>query len=359
MFHFHTKTAMKKSSFLCALLLAFTGMQAQTITSLIAPTAGTNYGYMLDTLPLSPGAAGASQIWNFSNISFSSGMGMETCVSPATTPAASSFPNATVAMGTIGDTSFNYFIVSTASSQLIGITDGSRVIPFSDPATDLTFPMSLNSTVNDAYTGLFNISFSGLAVPVTVSGNVNTLADAAGTLLLPSVLPLTGLLRVHTRFTQNVSASLFGAPTPISNTITHTWRWYDPASRFPVFQISIDSIQTFAVSLINQPASNVVMHKTKMRSSTAVGFSTPDADNGFSLFPNPSPGMTTMMYEGKLDEARLIICNLAGMEVKNQLLGRVTGQQQLQIDASDYAPGLYLVKLVSGNTCKTHKLIVE
>lgn len=349
---------MKQSSFFCALLLAFSGMQAQTITSLVAPAAGTNYGYMLDTLPRSPGSAGASQTWNFSNINFSSGMGMESCVAPASTPAASTFANATVAMGTANDTSYNYYNVNATSSQLIGITDGSRVIPFSNPATDLTFPMGLNATVNDTYTGTFNISSGVIQVPVTFSGNVNTLADATGTLLLPSSLPLTGLLRVHTRFTQNVSANI-PLPTQISSTITHTWRWYDPASRFPVFQISIDSVQTFAVPVINQAASNVIMHKTKMRSSTAVGFSTPASDNGISLFPNPSKGSTNLMFDGSEEPAYLSIFNLEGKEISNIPLSRGSGKQNLSISTREFAPGLYLVKLVSGTSCRTLRLAVE
>ncbi|MFN5208863.1 MAG: T9SS type A sorting domain-containing protein [Bacteroidota bacterium] len=264
---------MKQIYLASLLLLAAHWGHAQTLTQAVAPSPGANYYSLSDTLQHSPGSAGPSSVWNFSNIIYPTNINTDNCVLPSATPNANAFPTATVAMGTPADTNFTYYRVTPSLSEIVGFVLGTQVIPLSNPATELTFPFSLNNTISDAYSGSFNISFGGFNVPVTVSGNANTEADASGSILLPGNISYLGVLRVHTRFTQEVSASILGSATPISSTITHTWRWFDPATRFPVFEISIDSVETFAVQLIQQPASNVVNYSSSMRTILSLSLS--------------------------------------------------------------------------------------
>lgn len=272
---------MKQIYLASALLFACLNGNAQTLTQAVSPSAGANYYYLSDTLQHNPGAAGSGNNWNFSSIVYPAAISTENCVLPSATPNANAFPTATVAMGTAADTNYTYYRVTPSISEIQGFVLGTQVIPLSNPATELTFPLSLNNTISDTYTGSFNVSFGAFNIPVTVSGNANSEADASGDILLPGNISYTGVLRVHTRFTQDVSASILGAATPISSTITHTWRWFDPATRFPVFEISIDSVETFAVQILQQPASNVVNYSSSMRTILSLTLSsTPVSCNG-------------------------------------------------------------------------------
>ncbi|RZJ33143.1 MAG: T9SS type A sorting domain-containing protein, partial [Flavobacterium sp.] len=73
----------------------------------------------------------------------------------------------------------------------------------------------------------------------------------------------------------------------------------------------------------------------------------------FSAFPNPVKDILNLSYNESIGQVS--VCNLLGQ----QLLAKSVNANQAQIDFSTLSQGAYLVKVVSGNTSKTIKVVKQ
>lgn len=71
------------------------------------------------------------------------------------------------------------------------------------------------------------------------------------------------------------------------------------------------------------------------------------------LYPNPASGSTTL--SGFAGEARVRICNSAGVELFNELIGT----PEFTLDTRAYAPGMYVVNVTETGITRTQKLLVK
>jgi len=352
---------MKKLYTLVFAICACISLQAQTITSSVAPVPGDVNHYLSDTLFHPAGIAGAGQNWDFSSLSFPPAISNENYISPSAAYNGSAFPAATVATGSAIDTSYSFFQVNQSTYTLLGSVQGANVINFSNPATYMTFPLSLNGTFTDTYSGGFSVNSGPIPIPVTIAGNINGTGDATGNMQLPGGVSYQGLLRIHTRVTQNVSASILGTPTNISATITHSWNWFNPGSKFPVFQLSIDSVQNFAVPITGQPASNSVGYSTSMRvNSTPTALACNEKNFAPFVYPNPGRGNTTVNFLSEPGETALIrVTDMTGAEVFSSSETGSGGLQNITLYTDSWASGIYLLQVNTGRGTHTAKLAIK
>jgi hypothetical protein len=75
----------------------------------------------------------------------------------------------------------------------------------------------------------------------------------------------------------------------------------------------------------------------------------------FKIFPNPSAGIFTLELSGNFEQADLIIFDVLG---KTVFSGKKL-EASTQIDLSDYPAGMYFVKLIKDDVCKTEKIIKQ
>jgi PKD repeat protein len=77
------------------------------------------------------------------------------------------------------------------------------------------------------------------------------------------------------------------------------------------------------------------------------------------VYPNPTTGTVTITLNSALDDASLVIYNLAGTSVTSFSLKGSHGEATRTIDMSGWARGIYFLKVVSGTTSSVQKVILE
>ncbi|MBL7914997.1 MAG: T9SS type A sorting domain-containing protein, partial [Bacteroidia bacterium] len=82
-------------------------------------------------------------------------------------------------------------------------------------------------------------------------------------------------------------------------------------------------------------------------------------DFGISLVPNPAFDKTELHITGNiLENSSLIVTNILGKDVYKQLIN-IPENGIIELDLDEYAKGIYLVSLQSGNTRRSIRLIVN
>ncbi|MFA6925248.1 MAG: T9SS type A sorting domain-containing protein [Bacteroidales bacterium] len=85
-----------------------------------------------------------------------------------------------------------------------------------------------------------------------------------------------------------------------------------------------------------------------------------EAPNSFSLYPNPSKEYSNLTFSiKKAGSVNISIINLMGQQVYSSKVNVVAGQNHKQINTSELATGLYLVKIETEGKVYTQKLIKD
>ncbi|MBE0646062.1 MAG: T9SS type A sorting domain-containing protein [Bacteroidetes bacterium] len=93
-----------------------------------------------------------------------------------------------------------------------------------------------------------------------------------------------------------------------------------------------------------------------------VAFDEPDAPAGLSISPNPVDGQSTIYYTlTEAGNSSVTIYNVLGAEMVRLSAGQVqdAGTYSLPYDASHLIPGLYFIRLATGQTIETTKFIIQ
>ncbi len=90
---------------------------------------------------------------------------------------------------------------------------------------------------------------------------------------------------------------------------------------------------------------------------------TPGGALGFTVgqsLPNPTDGNTVIKYAvTAISDMHLEIRNVAGQLVYTSSQSAVVGDQAFRLDASDFAPGMYLYRITDGKTSIARKMVVQ
>jgi hypothetical protein len=337
---------MKKTTLLLIASAFSIGLHAQTLQYGTAPEPGDVHKYREDTLQLAPGNAGQGQTWNFASLVMDTAVVTNAYVSPIGTPGASSFPAATVAQ--FGDSTYTYFRVTPNKTEALGIfSQASGLVTgvqvFSNPATFMAYPLSLNQTFVD--TGAFTVSL-GPGLSLTITLNQNAIADGTGTLILPSGT-FSNVLRIKNIIT-NTTSSLFGNSTSVEE----NYSWYDPATKFPLFVVS--------TTTDNSGGATTVSHSVNMRvNNIGSGLEKNTSMVGTHIFPNPAQvnGALTVRTEGR-GLSRILVYDVLGKRVFEDQQAQ-TNSRVYSIGTQGWMPGVYLVQVVQDGKTSSEKVVLE
>lgn len=344
---------MKKNLLFASLLFAFGAkLTAQTINSSNMPSIGEEYSYFQDTLQYSQGAAGNGVTWNFSNVTFPATLEHEYYVNPSTTLNASSFPTATIAEGQAFDTNYTYFKINATEYTAVGAVQGTQLQTYTNPLTYATFPLTFGTTVTDNFAGSINTAFGVLSV----TGNVNGIADGSGMITLPGSGGTVQALRFKVIIQQTLTLTVPFAVT--INNYTTQYMWFDPSTKNVIFQVGRDStVSSFAGQPSTTDISFTVRQKQGMVLTGASEFKTP---NLMEVFPNPSFGKTRVNYSAKQNEQ----INVSVFDVTGKLVEKITesgnsGSSSIELNTSEWEKGIYLVQITQDKYQVTKKLVVK
>jgi len=333
---------MKKIYLSLLTVLAGLSLNAQLTDANHSPANGEMFStYQCDSTAISTGATGAGALWNYSTIvTHSSVVNNYT----AATNANAAYPIPGVQVGSVA-TNLSYYSSNATDLKYWGgnITIGTTPVSltYTSAAVSAAYPMSLNTSSSSVTGG----SISALAQNGTFTGNSTTLADATGTLVIPTGT-FTGIIRVVTSQTINFTVPLVG-----SGTITQkNYDYYNVGTKEALFSISNASITSAVVNSTqtivtrNKPATPVTINENK---STVIDL---------AVFPNPSSSTVNFVTENA-EAKQVVIFDDTGKLVEKQTLT----EGKLKLDVSNYTTGLYMYSVIgnANQTLKSGKITVS
>lgn len=291
-----------------------------------------------------PGLAGENQIWDFSSISATNSAAMEG-VSPADTPFAQDYPDASFAGVTTSNstTSYSYYSHDESGLYLLGVEiPGSLSQVYSDSRKDLTNGLTYLDTYTDseAYTtDVFN------GYPGTSEGQYEVEADGYGTLILPD-MTYENVLRLHIIETAESSFD-FGTGTPIVFTSElESYAWFIEGLPIPlllVTELSQDGVLQSSFSSFVSGISTSVFEANTLQS--------------IKVYPNPAVNSVTVDLGSNSTEG----LSIEVFDVKGALLIKhdegLSNSSVNQIDISKLESGIYFLHIRSAAGYAIKKLV--
>jgi hypothetical protein len=333
-----------KSIFTSLLMVLFaSGLTAQpVITSAFNPTPGDEWKLHPINAAITSGQAGANVTWDFSSVQVIWNPEVGNYLSPASTPFAIDFPDATVAYeAKIEVGTFHYFKASGTKLERLGEASVLRTLIYPTPPTVYTYPFTYNTTVSQNYACTTMVG----SLELTRTATWEATGDAYGTLILPTGTH-SNVLRIRTenKVTDNYSGGVGEQKTDVIE-----YMWVDPNVKVPLMVISTKIYHTTGDTITTAKISDAV-------SSIA------DASNApvkLHLQPNPVVDQATvtldMEHEGSIlaevysSDGRLITAF--------DPIHLPAGYHRQTFDMHALKPGCYLLRITTSETTKALRFV--
>jgi hypothetical protein len=334
------------------LLLIFFSVSAyaqHTITS--PPVIGDSYVIRYcDTNNVNQGSGGANQTWNYSSIIQSNDSALIDWVSPNGTPYAANYPNSDRVQRQ--DDNYLYYDVQNGELIYYGFSNSAVTEILSDPYPHIKFPFTYNNSYSDNFAG----TITATALTFIRTGSINVNADGWGTINLPAG-SFSNALRVHTIL--DITDSIGGGFPIVVRTLTHTYQWYVPGKKFPVFAVIIVSNTTLAGTTTTK---QVYYSPNQTVGINVLSTSVPEKFELSQNYPNPFNPETKIKFSlPENAEVRLKIFDITGREAASLVNERLSaGTYEADWRAEGFNSGVYFYTLTAnGNTITRKMLLVK
>jgi len=342
---------MKKFFLTSSIVLSIYAAQAQPeLNSLYTIEAGQTQKVYIKNVDVSPGDAGANQLYDFSDITFEGSPKESQMLNPAGTPYASYFPTATHAE-TMDNINFTYYIMNDKEQILLGQHEssyqGTATVVFSDPMTVTKFPLAYNETTSDNYYATYVVG----NIPMILSGSVTTTYDGYGTL--------------KTQFgTYNNVARLKTIKIDTSQyyNVTTIYKYTFHSFFVPGYITSLFSIVELSVFMKAEEVGEIEMNYTKSAYLYEPSFisSTKNAylqDLKLSVSPNPASDFISVDFKDlSTDHYRIKVTGQDGSTVLEDNIF-VSEGESYSMNLSELKNGLYFLEVYSSNRKAVKKIV--
>jgi hypothetical protein len=125
--------------------------------------------------------------------------------------------------------------------------------------------------------------------------------------------------------------------------------------------IIYDSIGKFDVRLTVSDGHNTksILKKSYVTVDGCAGNEELASPPWFRVFPNPASGMVTVEFSREITTpSSLTLCDLSGHRMLERKFSPTTGGRTVTLDITGFRPGIYLLRILSGNDISTRKLII-
>ena len=295
-----------------------------------------------------PGSAGANQVWDMSQTSFSVIQENTSVISPSSTPNGSSFTNANLAM-TNDNASFLYFNSSSATFNCLGfsgdlLNTGTPIAAnFSPDLTLHQFPRNYNSTFNDNY--IIDVTIPGASINPLLSqirfkrsAQVTDITDGWGIIHTPGNKSYD-VLRVHTT-TVSID-SIWTLPIfPPTWTLLSTdqstsenYSWLAKGGKLAVAEMSFDTLGAPKIF--------------KWTELPGIALQTLELDNDVFVraFPNPFQDKLIIHVGNEILGRKGMIRDVFGKEILNLIF--LTTENELPTET--WKSGMYFLEVEDQN----------
>ncbi|MES2567410.1 MAG: T9SS type A sorting domain-containing protein [Bacteroidota bacterium] len=331
------------------LLKCFIGITAFSLHGQVILTKAFNCPVLGDVNPkqlydsngVVPKSAGVNQLWDCSGFTLKTNSEVSNYIAASAAPNGSSY-SGTSFVESFGQTYF-YMKSSATKYEIVGIQNPNFKLNFSsNNATEFVWPVTMGYSGSDSFSGTANANnLNG-----SVSGNITTLANGSGTLMLPNGNVVTDVLLV--KITLSATASFgFGLVKAYLTAVDYTY--YDAANKFPVLTLSY--IKATGAYSANSASIKI--------NSSLVGINELNDSNSFYLFPNPAKEeLRIELTNSNLEHCKVEIINVLGKVLYLEELGNAFEISGV-ISFSNFPSGIYNVRVTKGDKESSKKIIKE
>jgi hypothetical protein len=332
---------MHKKILILPLLIISSYISAQPIIySSDGPKIGDHYITAINLgsgLNISPGAMGANQTWNFSNMPTNNLYDtFDTyVVAPSSTPFINEFPSANICE--VYDGEYDYYENSITESNYLGNDDSTITVTYSPPLKMFAYPFYFNNS--------FIGNFSATVTPVYFagfSGSSTVTADGYGTLITPA-----GTYHNTLRVTTTEQVTFSGSGT-FDNGEFVNYSWYINKYGNPLMSITIETIDTIGGS----ESDTLVYYDVNV----LTGISEVNTPAQLNIYPNPTTGKIFLTAEEPL--SHVTVSDAVG-RILTDLPQNDNVPGTTEISLADLPSGIYFVKVQATNGMVVKKIILQ
>lgn len=276
-----------------------------------------------------PGATGAGAVWNYTPTVHSSIQ--RTYTTSLSTNATFSPADGVVSSG---PNDASYYLTNSATHLAyyggnISVNGVTAIAKYSSPAIVAAYPMALNTSTSSVTSGTVNVT-SPFPISAPFTGNCNVLADATGTLVLPS-RTYTDIIRLTTN--QNLVAS----GTATINLLTYDY--YSPSSS----KAPILSVQSSTIASFSGTSTQTITTLQKDYITVGLKDATPNSTE-LSVFPNPASSVVNFAT-GNTEAYKVTVYDITGKAVATELFE----DSRSKLNVSALNNGIYLYTVTGRN----------
>jgi len=330
------KTAVTRIHWLLTFILVisfFPGFAQPTLTSAtngLNGNIGMENFYGVYHTVVAPGNSGASQNWDFSAISSTSGSSeyYYNCVAPV----CDSFPGSN--FYSLDLTNYSVFMnTSSNATTLLGASSSGLKTKYTDPDEIMHFPFTYGNSYADSFR---NTTKYGSTLTSYEWGVDSVTADGWGSIKTPTGT-YPSALRIR-RIKNLVDSS---SPTSVSRTHNISYYWYATTQTDYLFSI-FSSIVTGSVTDTNNSA-NWIGHTTGIISNVF--------ENRIKLVPNPVTAQLKIQYQANQNaKADIRINDMTGRTILQAAYQIQSGENNWNLDLSTVSSGVYVLCMQDGKS---------
>ncbi len=294
---------------------------------------------------VNPGSQGANQTWDLSAM-VSSFTTQNVGVTASSTPYASNFTGATIALNQPAYGNYSYYKINSSAQQYYGYENVNGFQAYSDPEDMIRFPF----TYNDTYIDPWSVTFLVSGTTKYRKGTTTVTADGYGTLITPAG-SFTNVLRVH--FVEDYIDSMnFSGSPAITNLHQEQYFWYKEGIHFALAEIYSASVNNGAPILSGTYLANPATGVNDLSNMISE----------YSLSPNPTSEQVKLNFtltENK--KVTINVFNALGQNIQlEQTENEMQGANTIELNVATLPEGIYFAQiLLDGNVAGTKRFVVS
>lgn len=309
------------------------------------PVAGTEYPSSRADTWVSPGPAGADQLFGHWML-LPVGNRNITYVDPSLSNTSAQVPNVAL-LSTDGGSDTLFWGLTAEGLEILADLSGLGLVRYTDPMLELKYPCTFGTTWTDPFLANFTVSGINATRTGTITGN----GDAYGRLELPAVA-LDDILRVKVR-----RVITDASPVVTIQRRTETHYFFSEDVRHPVLRMDRDTV------IIGTGAPAVTLSASWLYGNGNVSVQDIDFnDVRFTAYPNPAKDVVNLSFGSAEHGTRSIeLMDATGRMVQQvPLVQRNSTEVPAAFDASGLAPGVYHIRLLGENSVLgSQRLVVQ
>ena len=278
-----------------------------------------------------------------------------------------------------------FLLINGDSLLTDGYETSSDLVKYNKPGLLFRFPVTLGNVSDGGFEGRGKHHDRLESV---VSGEIRTVADASGRMILPGNDTLTDIIRVHIRKTENIRhipiSSDFSIDRPANDSlfsevetesiVTDTYQWYEEGCRYPVFE----TVETYRndspektilkrdayfyhpaeQACLPEDTANRVVLERKQAARKAKILEKEGNILSFACYPNPvKDRLEIELTLRKAVAVRLSLSDANGRTVRHFPSKASAAHYRETLDMRIYPSGYYLVRVVAGQETVSEKIV--